>query len=302
MSRIKYIVDELGNGKRLDVLVSDISDDISRSSAVRLIEQGNVLLSGIKPKKNARVSTGDIVEIDPPAPQSYDVIPQNIPINILFEDDDIIVVNKQKGMVVHPGAGNPDNTLVNALLYHCGDSLSGIGGVQRPGIVHRIDKDTSGLLVVAKNDRAHIGLSSQLADHSLRRCYHAIVKGVVKHDEGVVDAPIARDKKNRLRMSISTDGRASATHYKVIERGKGYSYLELHLKTGRTHQIRVHMQSIGHSVAGDMVYGDKNNPKLQGQCLHAKSLTFTHPTTGEQLYFNTELPDYFSQFLRKIKA
>ncbi len=201
---------------------------------------------------------------------------------------------------MHPGAGNPDNTLVNALLFHCKDSLSGIGGVSRPGIVHRIDKDTSGLLVVAKNDIAHVRLASQLSNHDIKRCYHAVVKGRVKADDGKIDSPIGRDKNNRLRMSIDHNGRNAITFFKVLNRFREYSYLELNLLTGRTHQIRVHMKSIGHPIAGDNLYGERGNPKLDGQCLHAKSLEFIHPTNGETMKFETELPEYFLSFLKKI--
>ncbi len=302
MSWTNYNIGEDEAGQRIDTLVSSLVDGLSRSTVARLIESGDLLLNCKKTKKNTILSSGDSVSINTPEPTEYKAIPQDIPLNIVYEDNDVIVVNKQKGLVVHPGAGNPDGTLVNALLYHCGDSLSGIGGVLRPGIVHRIDKDTSGLLVVAKNDAAHNGLATQLSDHSLRRCYHAITKGVIKHDDGTIHAAIARDKANRLRMTVDTNGRDATTYYKVIERLKGYSYLELTLKTGRTHQIRVHMRSIGYPIAGDTVYGERTNPKLSGQCLHAKMLEFKHPITGKAMAFDTELPDYFSNFIRKFRA
>ncbi len=300
MNRVDHTVIETGVGQRLDVLVSGLCEDISRSAAARLIEQGDVLVSGRKMKKNYLLILGDIVEVNLPDPISATALPQQIPLNIVYEDDDLIVVNKEKGMVVHPGAGNPDSTLVNALLYHCGESLSGVGGVQRPGIVHRIDKDTSGLLVVAKNDFTHVALSEQLSSHNIRRCYHAIVKGIVKHEEGEINAAIARDKNNRLRMAINPSGREATTYYEVLQRYFRFSYLRLRLKTGRTHQIRVHMQSIGHPVAGDSVYGEKSNPKLNGQCLHAKSIEFIHPRTGAVMSFDTDLPEYFNDFIGKI--
>ncbi len=302
MNRVEHKVTETGVGQRIDVLVSELCEDISRSAAARLIEQGDVLASGKKVKKNYLLAMGDLIEITLPTPVEAKAIPQQIPINIVFEDDDLIVVNKHKGLVVHPGAGNSDGTLVNALLYHCGDSLSGIGGVQRPGIVHRIDKDTSGLLVVAKNDFTHVSLSEQLSNHTIDRCYHAIVKGIVKHDEGEISAPIARDNKNRLRMAVNLSGKEATTFYEVIKRYSGYSYLKLRLKTGRTHQIRVHMRSIGHPVAGDSVYGEKLNPKLNGQCLHAKSIEFIHPRSNDLMSFDTNLPDYFTDFIRKIDS
>ncbi len=302
MSWIDYTIVDTDVGQRIDVFVSALRDDLSRSAVTRLIESGNLLLSGKKTKKNTLLTLGDVISINIPQPTQDVALPQNIPLNIVYEDDDIIIINKQKGMVVHPGAGNPDGTLVNALLYHCGESLSGIGGVMRPGIVHRIDKDTSGLLVVAKNDRAHNGLAAQLSDHSLRRCYHAIVKGIVKQQSGTIDAAIARDKSNRLRMAVDSAGREAITYYKVLEHLKGYSHIEVTLKTGRTHQIRVHMKSINHPVAGDATYGERSNPRLSGQCLHAKVLEFKHPITGNSMKFETELPDYFSNFLRKVRA
>ncbi len=300
MKTIEFTVEECYSGQRLDVIVSGICPDISRSAAARLIEQGEILLCGKRAKKNTPVTTAEIVSITLPPPTSAVALPQNIPIEIVYEDTDIVVVNKPKGMVVHPGAGNPDNTLVNALLYHCGDSLSGIGGVLRPGIVHRIDKDTSGLLVVAKNDKVHAGLAAGLADHEIKRTYHAIAKGNFKILTGTVDAPIGRDKNNRLKMTIDHGGRNAVTDYEVIEQFRDYSYLKLNLHTGRTHQIRVHMRSIGHPLAGDAVYGEPNNPKLKGQCLHAKSLEFIHPITGKNLFFETELPSYFTSFMNKL--
>ncbi len=301
MIPIEHKVEEQNNGWRLDTLIANTCPELSRSAAARLIDGGDVLLDGRVVKKNAVVSTGNIIEISMPPLQEATAVPQNIPLDIVYEDDDIVVVNKPKGMVVHPGAGNPDKTLVNALLFHCGDSLSGIGGVTRPGIVHRIDKDTSGLLVVAKNDTAHAGLASLLANHDIKRCYHAVVKGRIKNESASINAPIARDKTNRLRMAVDPNGRAAITHYRVIQQYKEYTHVELILETGRTHQIRVHMRSIGHPLAGDEVYGEHSNPKLLGQCLHAKQLEFVHPTSGETMNFSTQLPDYFTQFLQRLR-
>ncbi len=219
----------------------------------------------------------------------------------MFEDEHIIVVNKPKGMVVHPAAGNPDGTLVNALLHRCDGSLSGIGGVMRPGIVHRLDKDTSGLIVAAKTDSAHAALADALKDHDVKRIYHAVTIGNIKQDSGTVNAPIARDKNNRLRMAVMPDGRQAVTHFEVLARYKGHCYVMCQLETGRTHQIRVHMKHLGHPLAGDTVYGQRENPLLAGQCLHAKHLSFAHPITGETMTFESELPQYFSQFLRKLE-
>ncbi len=301
LKTIEVIVSEQFSGQRLDVFVSGVCPDISRSAAARLIEQGDVLLSNSHAKKNTIIAIGDKISINLPPPTSMEAMPQAIPIEIVYEDSDLVIVNKQKGMVVHPAPGNPDNTLVNALLYHCRHSLSGIGGVERPGIVHRIDKDTSGLLVVAKNDKAHLGLAEQLSRHDIKRCYHAVAKGNFKDLTGTVNAPIARDKNNRLRMTVDHYGRQAMTDYEVITQYRDYCHLQLKLHTGRTHQIRVHMRSIGHPLAGDTLYGEPNNPKLNGQCLHAKSLEFVHPITGKNLIFETELPDYFTNFLNKIK-
>ena len=243
------------------------------------------------------------MEATEPPPEVLDVKPQNIPLDIVYEDQDLLVVNKPKGMVVHPAAGNPDGTLVNALLFHCGDSLSGINGVIRPGIVHRIDKDTSGLLIVAKNDRAHQSLAEQIAVHSFTRIYNAVVYGIVKEEEGTVSAPIGRHPTDRKRMAVlSSGGREAVTHYRVLERFPGFTLVECRMETGRTHQIRVHMAHIGHPVAGDPVYGPKKCiTELQGQCLHARVIGFIHPATGEYLEFDSGLPPYFERFLEKLR-
>lgn len=289
-------------GARLDAFLAGKMEK-TRSSVQKLIEEENVRLNGAPAVKNARLREGDRVEATEPPPEVPDVKPQNIPLDIVYEDQDLLVVNKPKGMVVHPAAGNPDGTLVNALLFHCGDSLSGINGVIRPGIVHRIDKDTSGLLIVAKNDRAHQSLAEQIAVHSFTRIYNAVVYGIVKEEEGTVSAPIGRHPTDRKRMAVlSSGGREAVTHYRVLERFPGFTLVECRLETGRTHQIRVHMAHIGHPVAGDPVYGPKKCiTELQGQCLHARVIGFIHPATGEYLEFDSGLPPYFERFLEKLR-
>lgn len=289
-------------GARLDAFLAGKMEK-TRSSVQKLIEEENVRLNGAPAAKNARLRERDRVEATEPPPEVLDVRPQNIPLDIVYEDQDLLVVNKPKGMVVHPAAGNPDGTLVNALLFHCGDSLSGINGVIRPGIVHRIDKDTSGLLIVAKNDRAHQSLAEQIAVHSFTRIYNAVVYGIVKEEEGTVSAPIGRHPTDRKRMAVlSSGGREAVTHYRVLERFPGFTLVECRLETGRTHQIRVHMAHIGHPVAGDPVYGPKKCiTELQGQCLHARVIGFIHPATGEYLEFDSGLPPYFERFLEKLR-
>lgn len=284
---------------RIDVFASEIAE-VSRSRIISLIEEGNVLLNGEKTVKNKKLAFGDKVTVILPEPKEYNVEPQEIPLDIVYEDDDIIVVNKPKGMVVHPATGNYEGTLVNALLFHCGDSLSGINGVLRPGIVHRIDKNTSGLLMVAKNDNAHNFLAEQIKEHSFTREYAAIVYGNLKNESGTVNAPIGRHPINRKQMAVvAKNGRDAVTHYEVLERLNGFTYVKLRLETGRTHQIRVHMAHIGHPVAGDDVYGPKKViTALNGQCLHARKIGFIHPVSKEYLEFETELPDYFEKFLK----
>ncbi len=288
---------------RLDKLISDNSE-LSRSAAVKLIESGNVTVDGKIPQKKEIPDIGALVVITLPEPRAVDIFPENIPLEIVYEDDDLLVVNKPKGMVVHPAAGHCSGTLVNALMYHCGERLSGINGEIRPGIVHRIDKDTSGLLMVAKNDFAHLGLSEQIKAHSFTREYQAVVCGAVKED-GTVNAPIGRHKTDRKRMAvypIGTEGvREAITHYSVIRNYAGYTYLAVRLETGRTHQIRVHMSYIGHAVAGDEVYGNGKPKWLQGQCLHAIKVGFVHPRSGEYMEFTSELPEYFKKFLRELE-
>ena len=285
---------------RIDVFAAELAN-VTRSRAVKLIEEGNVLVNGKVALKNQKISNGAVVNINLPEPKTYEVLPQNIPLDIVYEDSDLLVVNKPKGMVVHPAAGNYEDTLVNALMYHCGDSLSGINGVMRPGIVHRIDKNTSGLLIVAKNDLAHNSLALQIKEHSFTRVYEAVVYGNLKQDTGVVDAPIGRHPIKRKQMAVTYKNSKNAiTHYEVLQRFGDFTHVRLKLETGRTHQIRVHMASIGHPVAGDDVYGpNKCITKLNGQCLHAKVIGFVHPKTNEYLEFDSELPEYFTKFLKE---
>ncbi len=295
------------SGERLDIYISE-TEKITRSAAQKLIENGFVSVNGASKPKNYRLSDTDEVEIDYPEPVPDEALPENIPLTIVYEDDDLLVVNKPKGMVVHPAAGNYTGTLVNALLWHCKDGLSGINGVIRPGIVHRIDKDTAGLLVVAKNDRSHLSLAAQIKEHKADRIYHAVVTGGLKEDVGTISRPIGRNPSDRKKMAVCADGREAITHYRVLERLNGFTYAELKLETGRTHQIRVHMASIGHPLAGDALYGggntafEKHNPELfDGQCLYAKSIGFNHPSTGEYMFWDSELPEWFSAILDKLR-
>lgn len=290
-----------GEALRIDVFTAKTAE-ITRSRAAGLIADGNVLINGKAAAKNAKVKDGDSVTITLPDPETYDITPEDIPLDIVYEDGDLLVLNKPKGMVVHPAAGNYSGTLVNALMYHCGDSLSGINGVMRPGIVHRIDKNTSGLLMVAKNDFAHNKLAEQIKEHSFTREYEAVVYGGLKADSGVIDAPIGRHPIKRKQMAvISENSKNAVTHYEVIKRFEGFTHVKLRLETGRTHQIRVHMAYIGHPVAGDEVYGPKKVIKeLGGQCLHAKKIGFIHPRTGEYMEFSSRLPDYFLNFLQRL--
>ena len=301
--RLEWTAEAAAAGTRLDAFLAGQMEK-TRSSVQKLIEEGNVRVNGSPAGKNTRLREGDRVEAVEPPPEVLDVTPQNIPLDIVYEDGDLLVVNKPKGMVVHPAPGNPDGTLVNALLYHCGGSLSGINGVIRPGIVHRIDKDTSGLLIVAKNDRAHQSLAEQIAVHSFTRIYNAVVYGNLKTEEGTISAPLGRHPTDRKRMAVlSSGGREAVTHYRVLERFSGFTLVECRLETGRTHQIRVHMAHIGHPVAGDPVYGPKKCiTELHGQCLHARVIGFVHPTTGEYLEFDSGLPPYFQQFLSKLRS
>lgn len=298
MNKITLEVAPSGEGIRADKYISDNSD-ISRSLAGSLMENGDCRINGAACIKSLKLKKGDFIEIDIPEAEEPQIAAENIPLDIVYEDNDLLVVNKPKGMVVHPAPGHYSGTLVNALMYHCKDSLSGINGIIRPGIVHRIDKDTSGLLIVAKNDSAHNGLAEQIKEHSFTRRYETVVLGGVK-SSGVVDAPIVRHKTDRKKMAVSEEGRNALTRYEVIANNNKYSHLRLTLETGRTHQIRVHMAYIGHPVAGDTVYGDGKPAWLMGQCLHAREIGFIHPVTGKEMFFTSELPDYFLKMLKNI--
>ena len=290
-------------GERLDAFLARSVPDLTRSAAQRLLERGAVTLRGRAAKKNDKTRLGDTLTVCLPEPQPVDLVPQDIPLDVIYEDDDVIVVNKPVGLVVHPAPGHPDGTLVNALLYHCGTSLSGINGELRPGIVHRIAGDPSGLIGAAKNDRAHLALAAQLQDHSLARVYEAVAVGGFREDCGTVDAPIGRHPVDRKKMAVDRkNGREAVTHWSVLARYPGYTHVECRLETGRTHQIRVHLASIGHPLLGDTVYGSKKPwPGLAGQCLHARRLRFVHPSTGEPLELECPLPDWFRDVLEKLE-
>ena len=290
------------SGERIDALLARSVPSLSRSAAQRLLEQGRVTLSGAPVRKNYRCTAGDAFDVLLPAAEDVPLVPQALPLVIAYEDEDVVVVDKARGMVVHPAPGHPDGTLVNALLWHCGDSLSGIGGEKRPGIVHRIDKDTSGLLIAAKNDFAHQALSAQLADRSLSRIYEAVARGGFREDSGTVDRPIGRHPTDRKRMAVTEkNARPAVTHWEVLTRYAGYTHIRCRLETGRTHQIRVHLASIGHPLLGDGVYGAPCPEKgLEGQCLHARTLKFIHPRSGEQIVVESPLPDYFRDVLARL--
>lgn len=296
---MKYIVEE--SGKRLDAYITSIDSEITRTAAQRLIEQGNILVNGEKKRTAYKVSNGDIITIEKEEPKEIELKAQNIPIDIIYEDDDIIVVNKPKGMVVHPANGNPDGTLVNAIMAICKDSLSGIGGEIRPGIVHRLDKDTSGLLIVAKNDRAHVNMSEQIKNHEVKKTYIALVRGVVKENEATIDMPIGRSTSDRKKMAVMKAGKNAVTHIKVLKRYNKYTLLQVNIETGRTHQIRVHLSYIGYPIIGDCTYSNgKNEFGVVGQCLHAKCLEFKHPITGAEMKLEAPLPKYFEEIIQKL--
>lgn len=298
----EFLVEEDEEGDRLDVYLADQFVDMSRSYIQKIIKDKKVTVNGKIEKAKYLVKEENKIVIEIPKPKVLEVVPQDIPIEIVYEDDDIIIVNKPQGMVVHPAPGNYEGTLVNAILYHCKGNLSSINGVIRPGIVHRIDKDTSGILMIAKNNNAHNCLAEQLKDHSITREYEFICYGVFKEDNVTVDRPIGRNPKDRLKMAIVPNGKRAVTHFEVIERFNGYTHVRARLETGRTHQIRVHAMSINHPLVGDPVYGPKNSKiKLNGQALHAKKLGFIHPTTKEYIEFDSELPDYFQKLLEKLR-
>ena len=303
MENREYEAGKEYSGMRIDKYLAELDSELTRSAVQKLIDDEMVTVNGKVPQKNMKLREGDRIILTVPEPVPPEALPENIPLDIVYEDDDLLVVNKPRGMVVHPAAGNPDGTLVNALLYHCGDSLSGINGILRPGIVHRIDKDTSGLLIVAKNDFSHRLLAEQIKEHSFTRKYQAVVCGNIKEDSGTVNAPIGRHPTDRKKMTVTLkNSREAVTHYRVITRYRGYTHVELTLETGRTHQIRVHMANMGHPVAGDPVYGGKNYlKKLDGQCLHAYYISLLHPRTNETLTLSAPLPQYFTDFLKTLE-
>ena len=288
-------------GSRIDRYISENITELTRSGVQGLMEKGLILVNGGEVSKNYKLRGGEEISVEIPEPEPMDAVPEDIPLDIVYEDEDLLVVNKPKGMVVHPAHGNYTGTLVNALLHHCGNSLSGINGVIRPGIVHRIDKNTSGLLIVAKNDASHLKLAEQIKEHSFTREYEAVACGYFKDTEGTVDAPIGRHKTDRKKMCVTSENsRNAVTHYSVIKQYGGYAHLRLRLETGRTHQIRVHLSYIGHPVLGDEVYG-KPYKGLEGQCLHARKIGFIHPSTGEYMEFQSDLPDYFVSVLARLE-
>ncbi len=291
------------DGVRIDAFLAETVEQLSRSAAQQLLEKGGITVNGKAVKKNYKTHDGDEITVELPEPEPVELLPENIPLDIRYEDEDVVVINKPKGLVVHPAPGHWSGTLVNALMYHCGDSLSGINGQLRPGIVHRIDMDTSGLLIVAKNDFAHQALAEQLKDHSLSRIYEAIVVGNIRADSGTIDAPIGRHPVDRKKMTVTEkNSRPAVTHYQVVARYSGYTHLRLRLETGRTHQIRVHLAWQNHPIVGDMVYGRGKELGLTSQCLHARSLTFRHPRTGKLVTVECELPEYFQTVLKKLGA
>lgn len=289
------------SGSRLDAYIANSLEDLSRSMVQKLIKSGNVLVNNKIEKESYKVQNGDKITIEIPKPEGSELKKQDIPLDIIYEDNDILVVNKSKGMVVHPGNGNPDGTLVNAIMAHCEGSLSGIGGEIRPGIVHRIDKDTSGLLVIAKNDKAHINLSEQIKNRKVKKIYVALVRGVIPENEATINMPIGRSTKDRKKMAVDKNGKEAVTHFKVLKRYNKYTFIQVKIDTGRTHQIRVHMSHIGYPVVGDSVYSNgKNDFGIEGQMLHAKELEFKHPITGKTIHFEAPLPKYFEEVLEKL--
>ena len=298
----EYIVSQEEKGKRLDAYIPSVDLDITRTSAQRLIEDGNILVNGKNAKVSYKIQENDKISVEIPEPKQIELKAQNIPIEIIYEDSDIIVVNKPKGMVVHPANGNPDGTLVNAIMAICKDSLSGIGGEIRPGIVHRIDKDTSGLLIVAKNDNAHVKMSEQIKNHEVKKTYIALVRGVFKENEATIDMPIGRSTSDRKKMAVNKNGKNAITHIKVLKRFDKYTLLQVNIETGRTHQIRVHLSHIGYPIVGDYTYSNgKNEFDVVGQCLHAQKLEFKHPITQKDMCLEAELPQYFKDILDKLK-
>ena len=302
MKEFEFEVKDENVSERIDKYISSKNEDISRVMVQRLIDEGNVLVNGKGTKASYKVQTGDKILVRIEDPKPTELVPQEIPLDVVYEDNDILVINKQKGLVVHPGNGNQDGTLVNAILARCKDSLSGIGGEIRPGIVHRIDKDTSGLLIVAKNDKAHINMSNQIKEHKVKKTYLALVRGVIKENLATINMPIARSTKDRVKMAVDKNGKNAVTHIKVLERFNGYTYIEVNIETGRTHQIRVHMSQIGYPLVGDYVYSNGKNPfGVEGQMLHSYKLEFEHPITGKKMELTAELPKYFKDVLDELR-
>lgn len=297
----QYTIQENEANIRLDKIITTLDNSISRTAVKRLIEENKITINGKTEKPSYEVKIGDIIQIEEDAPKDSHIIAQDIPIDVIYEDNDILVINKPKGMVVHPGNGNPDGTLANAVMGLCGDTLSGIGGEIRPGIIHRLDKDTSGVIVIAKNDRAHIEISNQIKNRETSKKYIALVRGVIKEDEATINMPIGRSKTDRKKMAVRKDGKEAITHFKVLKRYDRYTLLELKIDTGRTHQIRVHMAEIGHPVIGDYIYSNgKNDFNVVGQMLHAKKIEFVHPTTKEKVEFIAPLPEYFEEIIKNL--
>lgn len=294
-----YKVEDIG---RLDKIVSNLNKDISREAIQRMIKTGKILVNGKQEKASFKTTIGDIITLEEEIPEEIELKPQEMPLDIIYEDNDMLVINKGKGIVVHPGNGNPDGTLANAVMARCKDSLSGIGGKIRPGIVHRIDKDTSGLIIVAKNDASHIALSKQIQDRKVKKTYIALVRGVIKENEATINMPIGRSTKDRKKMAVTKDGKEAITHFTVLKRYNGFTLLEVKIETGRTHQIRVHLSEIGYPIVGDEVYSNGKNPfSVKGQMLHAKRLELKHPKTGKELVFEAPLPQYFEEILNQLE-
>lgn len=298
----KIIVNGNEKGTRIDKFLNEKLEDLSRARIQKIIDEGNVIVNEIIAKASYKVNTNDCIIIKIEEAKEIDLEAQDIPLNIIFENEDYLIINKQKGLVVHPGNGNLDGTLVNAIMAHCKDSLSGIGGEIRPGIVHRIDKDTSGVIIVAKNDKAHINISEQIKNHEVKKTYVALVRGVIKENEATINMPIGRSKNDRIKMAVDRDGKEAITHFKVLKRFNNYTYLEVNIETGRTHQIRVHLSHIGFPIVGDDVYSNGKNPfGVQGQMLHAQKIEFTSPTTGEKVEYEAKKPEYFEEVLEKLE-
>lgn len=305
MEKNTYIIDDLNKdliGLRIDKAISQKDKELSRAAVQRMIEEGDILVNNQNTKVAYKISLGDEITIIKKEPKEIELKAEDIPLDIIYEDNDILVVNKQKGLVVHPGNGNPDGTLVNAIMNKCKNSLSGIGGEIRPGIVHRIDKDTSGLLIVAKNDKAHINMSEQIKNHEVSKTYIALVRGKTKENKATIDMPIARSNKDRTKMAVSKNGKNAITHFEVIERFENYTLLKVNIETGRTHQIRVHLSQIGYPIVGDLVYSNGKNPfGVEGQMLHSSKLEFKHPITGKEMVLEAKLPEYFEEVLEKLR-